>query len=55
MLTLFLIVLETVAYGAMASFEKSFPTDSFPTEDGEKDADEESQEIDGVFIYSSVI
>ena len=43
MLLLFLIVLETVAYAAMASFEKSFPTDSFPTEDGEQDDDEESK------------
>ena len=43
MLAAFLIVLETIAYAAMASFEKSFPTDSFPTEDEEQDADEESK------------
>ena len=43
MLAAFLIILETIAYAAMASFEKSFPTDSFPTEDGEQDADEESK------------
>ena len=43
MLALFLIVLETIAYAAMASFEKSFPTANIPTEDGEEDDDEEKK------------
>ena len=40
MLAAFWIILETIAY---ASFEKGFPTDSLPTEDGEQDADEKSK------------
>ena len=40
MLAMFLITLETIAYAAMASFEKGFPTNSFPDEDG---ADEENK------------
>ena len=41
MMALFMIILEVIAYAAMASFEKGFPTDSFPTEDGEEDVDDE--------------
>ena len=41
MMGLFLVVLETIAYAAMASFEKGFPTDGFPTEDGEEGEEED--------------
>ena len=44
LLAILLLILETIGYAAMASFEKGFPTKGFPTEDGEEDSSEEGDE-----------
>ena len=44
LLVVFIVMLETIGYAAMASFEKGFPTDGFATEDGEEHSDEDEEE-----------
>ena len=44
LLAIFLVILEVIAYAAMASFEKGFPTDSFATEDGEEQEEKDEEE-----------